>query len=67
MDVSKFLEDIEKVCKAHDMSICHEDNHGGFLICKYNEDYMDWLKEAIWEDPAIEKEFWGKFFNEEGD
>ena len=45
-----FLAEIEKVCKAHNISISHEDCHGAFILCPYDDEYMNWLKDAIIED-----------------
>lgn len=45
-EVDKFLAEITGVCKAHGMSISHEDGHGAFLIQNYDEANIKWLKEA---------------------
>jgi hypothetical protein len=47
--LKSFLNDIEKVCKSHNICIGHEDRHGGFLFSEYNEEYMGWLKEGDWD------------------
>ncbi|QXN69904.1 hypothetical protein MAWWA_93 [Bacillus phage vB_BspH_Mawwa] len=44
--VEKFLEEIEKVCRKHNMSISHEDGHGAFIIEKFDEFNISWLKGA---------------------
>ncbi len=44
--VDKFLLEIIEVCKKHNMSIGHEDEHGGFLIDNYDEGYTAWLEAA---------------------
>lgn len=44
--IDSFIEDIEKVCKKHNMSISHEDHHGAFEIEKYEEYNIGWLKNA---------------------
>ena len=44
--VKQFLEDIKQVCKNHNLSISHEDGHGGFIIEQYDEDNIDWLSNA---------------------
>ncbi|MGV4321231.1 hypothetical protein [Bacillus mojavensis] len=44
--VEKFLEEIEKVCKEHNMSISHEDGHGAFIIERFDESNIGWLKAA---------------------
>ena len=45
-DVSKFYEDIEKVCREHGMSISHEDGHGAFIVESFSEENLWWLKSA---------------------
>ena len=42
----KFLEDINEVCKKHNLSISHEDYHGGFIIEEYDEHNIEWLFDA---------------------
>ena len=44
--IDKFLEEIASVCKKHGYSISHEDGHGSFHICKYNDGDSDWLLNA---------------------
>jgi len=49
-DPKYFVDEIIKVYKRFDMSLAHEDTQGAFKIEKYNEENIDWLKEAIrWE------------------
>lgn len=45
--VKLFIEDIETVCKKHNMSISHEDEHGAFIIKSFNQGNIDWLKDAF--------------------
>lgn len=47
--LKNFLEEIEKICKAHNISISHEDEHGGFLFIEYNEECMEWFKCGCWD------------------
>ena len=44
--MKSFLEDIDLVCKKHNLSISHEDYHGAFLIEEYREDNIEWLFSA---------------------
>jgi hypothetical protein len=44
--MKKFLEDIDLVCKKHDLSISHEDFHGAFIIEEYDEYNIRWLFNA---------------------
>ena len=44
--VEEFLQEIEEVCRKHNMSISHEDGHGAFIIEKFDEFNIKWLKEA---------------------
>ena len=45
-ELKRFFNDIENVCKKHGYSIGHEDEHGAFLIEKYSDDNISWLKDA---------------------
>lgn len=44
--VDEFLNEIHEVCKKYNMSISHEDCHGGFIIEDYEKLYFDWLYNA---------------------
>ena len=50
--VDLFLEDIGRVCRHHNMSISHEDEHGGFIVETFQQERFDWLNAA---DVDIEK------------
>lgn len=43
-EMKEFIDEIIKVMKKHNLSISHEDSHGGFIIDKYN---IRWLKNAM--------------------
>lgn len=45
-EMKAFIEEIDSVCKKHNLSISHEDRHGKFLIERYDKYYIDWLYEA---------------------
>ena len=45
-EIEEFLSEIEDVCKKYDLSISHEDREGGFLVQKYKESNINWLKSA---------------------
>lgn len=42
----RFLEEIEAICKKYDLSISHQDLQGAFIIEKYSDSNMEWLKDA---------------------
>ena len=44
--VVSFLEDILSVCEKHNLSISHEDCHGGFVIESLSKDNLTWLGAA---------------------
>ena len=44
--MKNFIEDIDLVCKKHNLSISHEDWQGSFLIEEYDEGNIDWLFNA---------------------
>ena len=43
---TKFIQEIEAICKKYDLSISHEDGHGAFEIDKFDPDNIEWLKNA---------------------
>ncbi|MDP2692081.1 MAG: hypothetical protein Q8O88_00395, partial [bacterium] len=45
--IDNFLNEIEKICQKYNFSLSHEDNHGAFLIEKFEEKNVKWLKSAI--------------------
>jgi hypothetical protein len=46
-EIKDFLESLEKLCRAHNLSISHEDTQGGFILEKYEQSNMEWIKNAI--------------------
>lgn len=44
--VDAFLDEIIQVCQKHNMSIGHEDSHGAFEVCDYEEGMTEWLCNA---------------------
>lgn len=47
-ELKGFMDEILEVCKKHNVSISHEDGHGGFLIeTPYDEFNSDWFKDAF--------------------
>jgi hypothetical protein len=42
----EFLNEIESICRKHNLSIAHEDNQGGFIIQEYKDGNMEWLSYA---------------------
>lgn len=44
--VKEFLEKVEALSREYDVSIGHEDFHGGFKIEDFYEHNIKWLKEA---------------------
>ena len=45
-NVIDFYNDLIAVFKKHNLSISHEDYHGSFLVENYNEQNIEWLKNA---------------------
>lgn len=43
-EVEAFLNEIEVVCRKHDLSIRHEDTYGGFEIHQFEDEAMAWLR-----------------------
>ena len=46
-EMKEFIDEIIKVMKKYNLSISHEDSHGSFIIEKYEEYNIKWLKEAM--------------------
>lgn len=44
--VDLFLADIGQLCRHHNMSISHEDGHGGFIVEQFSEERFNWLNAA---------------------
>lgn len=45
--VINFLNEIDNICKKYNFSISHEDSHGGFIIEKYEDYNIKWLKNCM--------------------
>lgn len=45
--VINFLNEIDNICKKYNLSISHEDSHGCFILEKYNDYNIKWLKDCI--------------------
>lgn len=41
-----FLDDLFELFKKHDISISHEDNHGGFILENYDKGNEEWMEGA---------------------
>ena len=42
----KFMQELEALYKKYDLSIAHQDQGGGFIIEKYSDFNMEWMKEC---------------------
>jgi hypothetical protein len=45
-NVINFIGEVIQLSKKYNLSITHEDFHGGFEITPYDEAFSDWLKQA---------------------
>lgn len=45
--VREFIDKIIELCKTYNVSLAHEDKHGAFIIEKYFEENIEWLKNAF--------------------
>jgi hypothetical protein len=46
--IDAFLADLVAVCRKHDLSIGHEDEHGAFVVrLNFDEDDATWLRAAM--------------------
>jgi hypothetical protein len=44
--IDSFMEDLFKLYEKHDLSISHEDGHGGFIIEKMSDENVRWISYA---------------------
>jgi hypothetical protein len=42
--IAKFLDELELLYRKYGLSIAHEDNHGAFIIERFSEDNLEWIK-----------------------
>jgi len=45
-NITNFLEDYASLCKMYNLSLSHEDEHGGFIIEECTDDNIKWVFEA---------------------
>ena len=50
-----FFDEIELICRKYGLSISHEDGHGSFEIKKFDENNLDWLREASSTEKVIKQ------------
>ena len=46
-EVINFLNEIDDICKKYNLSISHEDCHGAFIIERYDNFNIKWLKDCL--------------------
>lgn len=44
--IEAFLDEVEAVCRRHGLSLGSEDTHRAFLIEKFSEENLAWLRQA---------------------
>ncbi len=44
--VRDFLKEVIDLCRKHNLSISHEDQHGGFEIEDYDDCFTGWFSQA---------------------
>lgn len=49
--IEAFLDAYEKICRDHGLCLSHEDGHGGFLVHRFNDDDVSWVRYAAVEIP----------------
>lgn len=45
-EIDVFIREIAEVCERHGLSISHEDEHGSFVIRRFDPTLVGWLQEA---------------------
>jgi hypothetical protein len=48
--IKLFKKVILAVCKAFELSISHEDDHGAFMIVPFDDTHVDWFEAAFIKD-----------------
>ena len=46
-NINNFLKEYEELCKKYNITLAHEDCHGGFILEEYDENNIEWVKNAI--------------------
>ena len=46
-DAEKFIDEILEICKKHNISISHEDCHGAFMLLKFDQLDIEWLRQSL--------------------
>ena len=46
-NVKNFFKEYRKLCKKYNVSLAHEDFHGGFLIEEYKEENIEWVEASM--------------------
>ena len=44
----EFKSKVSALCKEYNISISHEDVHGGFIFETYDEFYDEWFNYGLW-------------------
>lgn len=44
--IEKFLDAYEKLCREHNISFSHEDEHGSFIIENFRQTNIEWARDA---------------------
>ena len=45
-EMRDFINEVIELMKKYNLSISHEDSHGGFIIERYDEYNVEWFKDA---------------------
>jgi hypothetical protein len=45
-NIKNFLREYKELCKKYDVSLGHEDEHGGFILYEYDEEMIEWVEAA---------------------
>lgn len=46
-EVINFLNEIDNISKKYNLSLSHEDSHGAFIIERYDNYNIRWLKDCL--------------------
>ena len=46
-NAQKFFNEYKELCKKYNLSLAHEDYHGGFILEEYKEDNIEWAEASM--------------------
>ena len=57
-----FLKEYKELCIKHNVSVSHEDGHGGFILENFDEVNINWLNSASYNFKSLIKDDSNSYF-----